>query len=370
VTLLSQGSVMRSFVKRLFLGLVLIVSASAALLLSDLGGRTIRTRDIPRVGLLQHASTMLLDEGTRGAIDGLAQNGFIEGKTIVIDKFNAQGDISVGNSIAKQMVNARYDLLLTMSTLSLQAVANANRRGKTVQVFGLVADPVAAGVGISRNDPLNHPRNLVGIGSFLPVQDAFRIAREMRPALKRVGVAWNPAEANSRAFVEKAREVCQGWGIELLEANVENSNSVLEAEDSLVARGAEALWIGGDVTVSVAADSVVLVGRRAHIPVFSITPGKADRGTLFDYGADFYQIGKQTGVLASRILHGDDPIRIPVTNVIPVWFVVNTMALKGLKQPWGIPGDILHRASVVVDEAGVHNRTVVGQTTAQAASSK
>jgi len=218
---------MRFVVKRLLLGLVLIVSASVALLLSDLGRRTAVARSMPHIGLLQHASTMLLDEGTRGAIDGLAENGFVDGKTIVINKYNAQGDISVGSSIAKEMVNSRYDLLLTMSTLSLQAVANANRDGKTVQVFGLVADPVVAGVGISRNNPLDHPRNLVGIGSFLPVQDAFRIAREMLPDLKRVGVAWNPAEANSRAFVEKAREVCQRWGIQLLEANVENSNSVL-----------------------------------------------------------------------------------------------------------------------------------------------
>src|SRR5215469_6123398 len=251
---------MRFVVKRLLFGLILIISASAALLLSDLGRRTASARNLPRVGLLQHASTMLLDEGSRGAIDGLSENGFIEGKTIVIDKFNAQGDISVGNSIAKEMVNARYDLMLTMSTLSLQAVANANRGRKTVQVFGLVADPVVAGVGISRNNPLDHPRNLVGVGSFLPVGDAFQVAREMFPALQRVGVAWNPAEANSRAFVEKAREICQRMDIELLEANVENSNSVLEAEESLVARGAEALWIGGDVTVSVAADSVVFVG--------------------------------------------------------------------------------------------------------------
>jgi putative ABC transport system substrate-binding protein len=361
---------MRFVVKRLLLGLVLIVSASVALLLSDLGRRTAVARSMPHIGLLQHASTMLLDEGTRGAIDGLAEKGFVDGKTIVINKFNAQGDISVGSSIAKEMVNSRYDLLLTMSTLSLQAVANANRNGKTVQVFGLVADPVVAGVGISRSDPLDHPRNLVGIGSFLPVQDAFRIAREMFPDLKRVGVAWNPVEANSRAFVEKAREVCQGWGIQLLEANVENSNSVLEAEDSLVARGAEALWIGGDVTVSVAADSVVLAGRRAHIPVFSITPGKPDRGTLFDYGADFYQIGKQTGELASRILRGADPTQIPVTNEIPIHFVVNTTALKDLRQQWRIPDDIPRRANVVVDEAGIHNQTTAGQNKQRAASPK
>jgi putative ABC transport system substrate-binding protein len=347
---------MRFVLKRLLLGFVLIALASAALLLFDLGQRTAVARSVPHIGLLQHASTMLLDEGTRGAIDGLAENGFIDGETIAIEQFNAQGDISVGNSIAKQMVNARYDLLLTMSTLSLQAVANANRNGKTVQVFGLVADPVVAGVGITRNDPLDHPRNLVGIGSFLPVKDAFHIAREMFPGLKRVGVAWNPAEANSRAFVESAREVCRGWGIELLEANVENSSSVLEAEDSLVSRGAEALWIGGDVTVSVAADSVILVGRRAHIPVFSITPAKPDRGTLFDYGADFYQIGKETGDLAARILHGADPAQIPVLNEVPIRFVVNTTAIKGLKQSWRISDDIVRRANVVVDQAGVHER--------------
>ena len=124
------------------------------------------------------------------------------------------------------------------------------------------------------------------------------------------------------------------------------------------------------MTVSVAADSVVLVGRRAHIPVFSITPGKPDRGTLFDYGTDFYQIGKQTGELASRILRGADPTEIPVTNEIPIHFVVNTTVVKDLKQQWRIPDDILRRANVVVDETGVHNRTVLAKTKEQAASSK
>ena len=72
---------MRFVVKRLLLGLVLIVSASVALLLSDLGRRTAVARSMPHIGLLQHASTMLLDEGTRGGIDGLAEKGFVDGKT-------------------------------------------------------------------------------------------------------------------------------------------------------------------------------------------------------------------------------------------------------------------------------------------------
>ena len=111
--------------KRLALGVVLIVLASAVLLLSDLNRRTHGARGIPRVGLLQHASTMLLDDAVRGMVDGLTENGFVDGKTIVIRKYNAQGDIAVANSIAKEMVNADFDLLLTSSTLSLQAVAES-----------------------------------------------------------------------------------------------------------------------------------------------------------------------------------------------------------------------------------------------------
>jgi ABC-type uncharacterized transport system substrate-binding protein len=347
---------MLSHLRRLLLGAALIILASVVLLLSDLNRRTHSARTVPHIGLLQHASVVLLDDTVRGMVDSLADNGFVDGKTIVIQKYNAQGDIAIANSIAKEMVSARFDLLLTASTLSLQAVANANRGGKTVQVFGAVADPAVAGVGISRDNPLDHPRNLVGIGSFLPVVEAFKIARSMFPGLKVVGVAWNPAEANSRAFTEKAREACRAVEIELMEANVENSNGVLEAEESLVARGAQALWIGGDVTLSVAVNSVISAGRKARIPVFTITPGKPDRGTLFDYGADFYEIGKRTGDLAARLLRGADPTQIPIVNLVPPRLVVNTLALGDLKDPWRIPADVLARANVIVDAKGVRQQ--------------
>lgn len=144
---------MLNVLKRLSLGIVLIALAATVLLFSDWSRRATKGAGIPRIGLLQHASTVLLDDGTRGMVEGLAAKGFVEGKTIFIDKYNSEGDIAVANSIAKQMVNSHYNLLLTCSTISLQAVANANRGRKTVQVFGLSADPPGAGVGISREEP-------------------------------------------------------------------------------------------------------------------------------------------------------------------------------------------------------------------------
>jgi hypothetical protein len=95
-----------------------------------------------------------------------------------------------------------------------------------------------------------------------PVAEALRLAKTLFPGLKTVGVVWNSAESNSEANTLIARDVCQELGINLLEANVDNSSGVFEAASSLVARGAQALWVGGDVTVIVAIDSVVAAARR------------------------------------------------------------------------------------------------------------
>jgi ABC-type uncharacterized transport system substrate-binding protein len=59
-----------------------------------------------------------------------------------------------------------------------------------------------------------------------------------------------------------------------------------------------------------------------------------------------------TGKMATEILGGVDPATIPIPDKIPQKLVVNRQALKGLKDPWKFPEDIMARADVVVDETG------------------
>jgi ABC-type uncharacterized transport system substrate-binding protein len=227
-------------IKRLSLGLSLIVLVSSFLLLSDWSQRRPRAKRMPQLAVLQHSSQAILDEGVQGMIAGLAEHGFVAGQSIALTRYNAENDMATGNAIAKEITDGRYDLVLTSSTLSMQAVANANKAGKTTHVFGLVANPFVSGVGLNQDKPLDHPKHLVGIGSFMPVADSFKLARRLFSGLSVVGVTWNPGEANSRAFTLKAREVCQQLGIKLLEATVDNSSGVFEAASSLVARGVQA----------------------------------------------------------------------------------------------------------------------------------
>jgi ABC-type uncharacterized transport system substrate-binding protein len=345
--------------KRTFFAALPIAFASCVLLVSDVGQRKPSAGRIPRVAVLQHASQALLDDAVSGMMAGLSGAGYTQGRNISIERFNAQNDLATENAIAKQIEAGRYNMVLTASTLSLQTMANANRAGKMPHVFGAVADPPSAGVGISRNDPLSHPKHLVGIGTFLPVRPAFELARRMNPALKSIGVVWNPGESNSEAFTKKARAVCADMGLQLLEATVDNSSGVYEAANSLVARGADALWVGGDVTVLVALDSAVAAARKGRIPVFSIVPPTVERGALFDYGANFFDVGQDVGKLAATILKGADPATLPVRNSIPEHIAVNKVAVKGLKARWQFPADILARADLMLDESGRHEKTPV-----------
>ena len=346
--------------QRLALGITLIVLTSAVLLFSDLGRRTSARGSVVKIAILQHASSPVLDDGITGMLQGLAEHGFAEGTAASIQRFNAEADMAVGNAIASQIVNGEYDLVLTSSTPSMQAVANANREGRVLHVFGIVADPFVAGIGLDRADPLKHPKHMVGQSTFLPVNEAFRLVKESLPGLKVVGTAWNPAEANSRAFLMAARETCRTLGITLLEANVDSTSAVVEAVNSVIARGAQAFWIPGDNIMMSTVPTTLQTARHAGIPVFTITPGKPDRGTFLDVGLDFVEVGRLAGALAASVLRGTDPATIPIRDVldeVPKRIIINALALKGLKEPWRVSEQTRNMATILVDETGTHDRS-------------
>jgi ABC-type uncharacterized transport system substrate-binding protein len=342
---------MRRVAGRIGLGVALIVALCAVLLFSDWSRRK-AVRSLPRVALVQFASQPLMDDTVSGFLEGLRRKGFEDGRTMSLQRYNAQNDLPTLNSIARSVVDSGVDLVVTASTPALQAMAAANREGKVVHVFGAVTDPFASGVGLHRDNPLNHPRHLVGIGTFQPVRDTFLMGRKIYPGLRVAGTVWNPAEACSQACVRIARATARELGIELMEAQVENSSGVLEAANSLVARGAQALFIGCDNTVAAAAQPVMNAGAQGRIPVLTYEATWAERGAMVALGADYFEVGRMAGELAGDVLRGRDTATIPVADVVPKKLGLNLSVLKKLRDPWRVPPDVLASAAVGIDENG------------------
>lgn len=344
-------------------GVSAIGLAAIVLLISDLPRRSsseTSKSQPPQVVMLQMSSQSIMDEAAVQVIAGLAEAGFVTdqksadqsgtGKVIVLTRLNAENDMATANAMATEVVGGRYDLIITLSTPCLQAVANANKRDQVRHVFGLVSDPTVAGVGVG-SGPMDHPPYMVGIGTLPPAEKSFELAKQINPALKRVGVVWNPAEVNSEIATKVARTTCQKLGIELLEANAENTASVREAAVSLIAREIDALWIGGDITALSAADVLIQLGNQAHIPVFTCMPGNAAKGALFDVGANYSVVGHQVGKLAARVLAGEEPAKIPWEVAIPPKLFLNKGVIGNLKGEWKFPKQLLDQADVIIDPA-------------------
>ncbi|HXB69798.1 MAG TPA: ABC transporter substrate-binding protein [Candidatus Acidoferrales bacterium] len=340
---------MSEVVRRLWLGVALIAASSAFLLLSD----TSRVSTIPHVAVLQFSSMQALDDGARGLLDYLKEHGYDGTHNAVIERFNAENDVATSNAMAREITSGRYQFVISVSTNCLQAVANANRAGKAKHLFGIVADPVAAKVGVNPKDPADHPKHMTGIGSLMPVDEIMEVARRMNPRVQRFGIPWNPSQANSERYMELAREAAAKMKVEILEGSVDSSAVVGEVTSALIARGADVIVVIGDVTVGLAIDSVIAQARKGKIPVVGALPDYVSRGALFAAGADFYQVGRQMGEVALRMFHGEDPAKIPIIYSLPKTYGVNLAALDGLKDRWQVPPDLLAKANTVVDASGV-----------------
>ena len=350
--------------KRLFPGIALIIAASAVLLLVDGVSLSTPAKSIPSISILQLASRPVLDDCVRGAVDGLKESGFEPGRNIEIRFFNAENDTPTANSMARLVVESADKLAITFSTPFLQIMANVNKAGKKIHLFGAVTDPFAAGVGITNN---GHPRHLAGIGTFQPVRETLQLAKKLNPNLKVLGTVWNPGDAAAEACVKLARDECSKLGITLVETQVEASSGVAEASSALASRGIQAFWVGGDNTVELAIDSVIKVARQAKIPLFCNAPSHLPSGAFVAMGADYHEVGRYVGKMAAAVLGGLDPASIKIDNVVPRQLGFNLQAMAGLREKWTPDSDTLAKAAILIDTEGKTVRSQAAGNTVPAA---
>ena len=60
------------------------------------------------------------------------------------------------------------------------------------------------------------------------------------------------------------------------------------------------------------------------------------------------------------MLRGTDPATLPIRDVIkevPRRIIINTVALRGMNQPWRVPEEARKKATILVDETGIHDRS-------------
>jgi putative tryptophan/tyrosine transport system substrate-binding protein len=225
---------------------------------------------------------------------------------------NAQANMGTATQIAQQMIGEKADLLVAIATPSaqtcVQALAKAPADLKRPFLFTAVTDPVAAGLVGDLQKP---DAGITGVSDLLPVEEHLRMVLAYKGGIKKLGVLYNGGEANSKATVASIKALSDKLGFELVEATAGKTADVHQAAKSLVGR-VDAVFIPTDNTIVAALESVIKVGVQNKLPIFAADVDSVKRGAVAAMGFDYYQHGKQTGVMAERILKGEKPENLPV----------------------------------------------------------
>jgi putative tryptophan/tyrosine transport system substrate-binding protein len=253
-----------------------------------------------------------------GYLDGLKEAGYSEGKNLEVTKFHASGEISNIPMMMKNADDKGFDILVPMSTPCLAAAFSTVKKTKIVFVY--VYDPLAAGGGKSFTD---HLPNVTGVGSFPPIENTFDFMQAIVPNVKRIGIIYNNAEANSCKVVQVAKECLSKRGLELVEVTISGTNEIAQASQALVQKDIQITWCGGDNTVLQALDGLIKASNNAKLPLILNDPEFVGRGAMAAVGISWYETGKAASKLAARVLKGEDPSKIPFENVAVKKVVIN-----------------------------------------------
>lgn len=240
-----------------------------------------------------------LDAVRDGVLAELKASGYEVGKNLKWQSQSAQGNNGTASQIARKYVGDNVSVIVPISTPSAQAVAVATK--DIPIVYSAVGDPVAAGL-VKSWGPSG--TNVTGVSDSLPADKQLDVIKQVLPAVKRLGVIYNPGEANSVAFVASLKSKVPAYGYTVVEAAAPRSVDVATAAKSLIGK-VDLIYAPTDNTVASAFPGIAKVAKDAKLPLFAADNEMVKQGAAFGLGLNYADIGRQTGKIVVRILKGE-----------------------------------------------------------------
>jgi len=289
------------------------------------------------IGFSQIVDHPALNAVRQGVLDTLSEAGYVEGENLRVLVGNAQGDFSVAISIAQSFRAERVDLVVAIATPTAQAAVQIFGDTNIPVVFSAVTDPEAAGL-------LGYA-NVTGVSDLIDVRADLELLAELSPDITRIGMVYNPGEANSAVLTDIARQAAPELGLTLVVAAAENSAAVSSAAQSLQGR-VDALYVTTDNTVVSALEAVIDVANRAGVPFLMADPTSLSRGPTLCTGLDYYDHGLMSGTVVLKVLEGVPPAEIPVARqgTMELWLNLDAAEVIGFE----FPASVLEKATGIL----------------------
>jgi putative tryptophan/tyrosine transport system substrate-binding protein len=297
---------------------------------------------MPVIGFLRSASladaTNLIDAFRQG----LREIGYVERQNVVIEYRSAENDPDRLTALATDFV--RRPVALIVGNV-VSAIAAKTVTATVPIVFATGSDPVRDGLVSSLNQPGG---NVTGVSFFAARLGAKRLEllRQLVPTATNIAVL--VARALDATWERQDLEtVAQTIGQRLTISEVGTDREIESGFTTFGVLGAGALMVVGGAFMFSNRERIVALAAQHKLPASYPVREYVSAGGLMSYAPSIAEAYRQVGVYAGRILKGEKPGDLPVTQSTRFVLVLNLRTAKALGVE--IPEKLLALADEVIE---------------------
>ena len=271
---------------------------------------------------------------------GLAEEGYVEGKNLAIEKRFTNFRPELMKEAAGDLVRLEVNVIFATHPEAVAAARNATSSIPTVAV-DMESDPVA----MRYIKSLAHPGgNLTGVFPQLSGKQV-GLLKEMVPGLSHIAI-FGIRGLNAAQFAAAASAVrTVGVEAEIIEVQVPDDwGRALEAAKT---RQVEAGILLSSPLVFISSKQISELALANRLPLISLFAEFPKAGGLIGYGPSIAAMVQRAGVYVGKILHGAKPNDLPIQRPEKFDLVINLKTAKALGLE--MPAMLLGRADEVIE---------------------
>jgi putative ABC transport system substrate-binding protein len=280
--------------------------------------------------------------------EGLAATGYVEGRSVTIDTYWADGHYDRLAGLATELVKSKPALMATVGGTAVPVAAKAAAKAAASAlpiVFMIGADPVALGLV----DTLARPGgNMTGVTLLSSSLEGKRIdlLHEMLPGARSLALLVNPSMPGVADQVRDAERTAHalGLGLQILKAQ---SEADLDAAVASLAAGTDGLAVAIDGFFISQRERILALTNARRLSAIFPARDFCDAGGLASYATSWPDRYRALGTYAGRILKGALPMDLPVQEPTSYELVVNLKAAGTLGIT--LPPTFVSRADEVIE---------------------
>jgi putative ABC transport system substrate-binding protein len=280
---------------------------------------------------------------TRAFLDGLREDGFVEGSNVAIEYRWAEGQSARLLALASDLVNRNPAVIVANANAAL-VVKEATATIPIVFISG--TDPVKAGLVTSLNRPSG---NLTGVAFFTGSLGPKRLEllQQLVPHAGVIGVLLDANQSDFEDQLNDAEAAARTGGHKIQVAKVQSEHDFDSAFVQIVQAGGGALLVGNSPFFTGQRQKIVALAASHALPASYTQREYVAAGGLMSYGPSVPAEFRQVGIYTARILKGEKPADLPVDRATRFEFIINLKTAKALGLQ--VPPTLLALADEVIE---------------------